>query len=120
MDVSSVAGTRIVEPAKADSLSPANPPQRKTGSSIEAAQTAQQPVRVSAELLEQLAQRARSVLKPVNLDIMFDVDKDSGNTIIRIMDMETETVIRQIPSEEMVALSKALEKMQGALLQNKV
>ena len=36
------------------------------------------------------------------------------------MDMETEAVIRQIPSEEMLALSKALEKMQGALIQNRV
>jgi flagellar protein FlaG len=57
-------------------------------------------------------------LQTVKLDIEFSVDKDSGNTIIRIMDFEADTVIRQIPSEEMMALSRALDKMQGALVKN--
>jgi flagellar protein FlaG len=121
MDVSSVAGTRVVDSSR--SLAP------RTNNNVDSAAGADArskpaptagPAVVPASILADIADKARSVLNPVNLDIEFAVDKDSGNTVIRILDLETDKVIRQIPSEEMLVLSKALEKMQGALLQNKV
>lgn len=49
-------------------------------------------------------------------NLSFSVDDDTGQTIVRVTDVQTGELIRQIPSEEMVALAKALDRMQGMLL----
>lgn len=49
----------------------------------------------------------------------FSINKDDGRTIVRVVDRETQTLIRQIPSEEALAISKALDQMQGLLLKMK-
>jgi flagellar protein FlaG len=46
----------------------------------------------------------------------FTLDKDTGNTIVKVVDRETDKVIRQIPTEEAVAIAKSLNKMQGLLI----
>ncbi len=51
--------------------------------------------------------------------LAFSVDSANGKAIVRITDAETGEVIRQIPSEEMVAIAQSLDKLQGKLLQGK-
>jgi flagellar protein FlaG len=51
--------------------------------------------------------------------LAFSVDSANGKTIVRITDSETGEMIRQIPSEEMVAIAQSLDKLQGMLLQGK-
>lgn len=52
-----------------------------------------------------------------NLDreLQFAVDDDTGRTVVTIRDAETQKVLRQIPSEELLALTKSLEHTQGML-----
>lgn len=69
----------------------------------------------TAELQQAVAQVQR-VIQPVAQDLLFTIDKDSGKTIVRIVDSATDEVIRQIPSEELIAIAKALNKLQGLLL----
>jgi flagellar protein FlaG len=38
---------------------------------------------------------------------------------VRIVDSQTKEVIRQIPSEEMLAISKYMDQMSGKLIQQK-
>jgi flagellar protein FlaG len=52
-------------------------------------------------------------------DIKFSVDEDSGVTVVKVIDRETKDVIRQIPSEEMLDLAQALDKLQGLLIKQK-
>ena len=40
----------------------------------------------------------------------------TGKTIIKVVDTATDTVIRQIPSEEAIAIAKSIDKMQGLLI----
>lgn len=54
-------------------------------------------------------------VQTVQRELQFTVDKDSGHTVIKVMDMETQEVIRQIPSEE--ALSVARQLSEGAELE---
>ena len=49
----------------------------------------------------------------VGRDLHFSVDKDSGKTIIKVMDSETRQLIRQIPPEEVLALAEYLELAEG-------
>ena len=75
--------------------------------------------------LEQVLQAAKQVQEMVQTkasNLIFSLDKDSGKTIVKIVDSQTDEVIRQIPSEEIVALANALDQMQetqGVLLKNK-
>jgi flagellar protein FlaG len=43
----------------------------------------------------------------------FQIDQSSGRTLVKILDKETNTVVRQIPSEEMLTIAHALDRMQG-------
>lgn len=52
----------------------------------------------------------------LNRNLQFSVDRDTGKTIVRIVDAENGEVVRQIPSEEFLALSKNLNELQGMLL----
>ena len=51
--------------------------------------------------------------------LAFSVDSSNGKTIVRITDAKTGEMIRQIPSEELLAIARSLDKMQGMLLQQK-
>ena len=52
--------------------------------------------------------------------LQFSVDDSTGKTIVRITDAETGEMIRQIPSEELLAIARSLDKAQGMLLKQEV
>lgn len=52
-------------------------------------------------------------------DITFSIDQESG-TLVKVIDRNSKDVIRQIPSEEVLAISKALDKLQGLFVQDKI
>lgn len=49
--------------------------------------------------------------------LAFSIDDETGRTVIRIADAQTGELIRQIPPEEVLAIARSLDKMQGLLLQ---
>jgi len=51
--------------------------------------------------------------------LQFSIDEDTGKTIIKVMDVHTEEVIRQIPTEEAVKIARTLDKVQGLLFNGK-
>ncbi len=51
--------------------------------------------------------------------LQFSVNQDNGRTIVRVVDRETQKLIRQMPSEEAIAISKSIDRMQGFLLKMK-
>ncbi len=50
-----------------------------------------------------------------NLEFSFD-DAAVGKTVVKVVDKETGDMIRQIPSEETLAIAKALDRLQGLLI----
>jgi flagellar protein FlaG len=49
--------------------------------------------------------------------LRFSVDEDSGRTVIRVVDPETDEVVRQIPPEEVLNVARRMGDSAGALLQ---
>lgn len=49
-------------------------------------------------------------------NLMFSIDDDNGQVIVKIVDSSTQDVIRQIPSEEALEISRSLDKLKGLLL----
>ncbi|MBX6317769.1 flagellar protein FlaG [Pigmentiphaga sp.] len=52
-------------------------------------------------------------------NLTFSIDEDSGTVVVKIIDGDTQDVIRQIPSEEALALARSLDKLEGVLLSRK-
>jgi flagellar protein FlaG len=40
--------------------------------------------------------------------------------VVRVIDSETQKVLRQMPSEEMLSLAKAMDRMRGLMIHLKV
>jgi len=77
------------------------------------------PALPSAEAARQTAHQINEFLKLSSAGVEFAVDGQSDRVIVRIVDVETKQVIRQIPSEEMLAISHSLERVSGLLLEQK-
>ncbi|TJZ74093.1 flagellar protein FlaG [Chitiniphilus eburneus] len=48
--------------------------------------------------------------------LRFSIDDDTGSVVVKVMDGETDEVIRQIPSEEVLAIAKAIDQFRGMLI----
>jgi flagellar protein FlaG len=46
----------------------------------------------------------------VGRDLHFSLDKESGKTIIKVLNSETKELVRQIPADEVLALAEILEQ----------
>lgn len=68
------------------------------------------------EDLQRALEEVQSAINVVANDLRFSFDEDTGRTLVKIVDRETDEVIKQIPSEELVQISKALDKLQGLLV----
>lgn len=67
----------------------------------------------------QAARQVEKFVQSMARDLQFSVDEVSGNSVVRVVDRETKEVIRQIPSEEMLAIAHAIDRLQGLLLRQK-
>ena len=71
----------------------------------------------SAEV-QQAVSRLNDYAQTLRRDLQFRVDKDSNRVIVTVTDSESGDVIRQIPSEELLAIARSLEAAQQGLLLN--
>ena len=70
----------------------------------------------SAGELQKALEEVEKAVAPMAQSLQFSLDKDSGKTVVKVMDTDTNEVIRQIPSEEVLAISKAVDKLKGLLI----
>lgn len=52
--------------------------------------------------------RLNEYVQNYHRELQFNVDEQSGRTVIKVVDAETDEVIRQIPAEEMLVLAQQL------------
>jgi len=69
--------------------------------------------------IEEAAKTVNEFLKPINNSINFSLDEETGITVVKVIDVATKEIIRQIPSEEMLVIAKAIDQMKGLLVQQK-
>ncbi len=70
----------------------------------------------SLEKVTQAVQNINKSLQAMSRDLEFSVDTDSNRTIVKVVDSKTKEVIRQIPSNEALEISKALDTAVHGLL----
>jgi flagellar protein FlaG len=52
-------------------------------------------------------------------DIQFATDQDSGKTVVKVIDHETQDILMQFPSKKALAMASSLDKPQGILVEDK-
>jgi flagellar protein FlaG len=76
----------------------------------------------SAEEQQQLPEalkRINTVLQVRAPGLEFSVDDDSARAIVKVIDTNTNEVIRQMPSKEALEIAKALERLDSLLIRDK-
>ncbi len=82
-----------------------------------------QQLEATEEQLAAIQQRVvelNDYMQNLNRSLQFSVDEHSGDTIIKVIDSETDQLIRQIPAEELLVLRSSLEEYRGILLEMRV
>lgn len=69
--------------------------------------------------LDQAVSAINKFLAPIASSIEFSIDEESGRTLVKVVDTDTNTVLRQFPSKEALDISHQLDKLQGLLLKEK-
>lgn len=64
--------------------------------------------------VEQAISELNQYAQNLQRSLQFSVDKASGQTIVRVLDATTKEVIRQIPSEEFLAIAERLRQQSNA------
>jgi flagellar protein FlaG len=67
------------------------------------------------ESLQQALGSINEVLKDRAPGLEFTFDKDDAQLVVKVVDKDTNEVIRQMPSREALEIAKALDKLQSLL-----
>jgi flagellar protein FlaG len=79
-----------------------------------------QVAKVSSTQVSDAVEEINKSLQLASIGVQFEFDKEAHTMITKVVDVESGDVIRQMPSEEVVHVSKALGKLQGLLVSQKV
>ena len=94
---------------------------------VQAREASAEQIKVSRESFERVVSELESFVQNSQRNLNFHVDDKTGRVIVSVVDSTNESVIRQIPSEEMLVLSHRIQEymddhqleMKGMLLELK-
>jgi flagellar protein FlaG len=68
--------------------------------------------------IQSAVSRISDYVQSLNRDLKFRVDQDTNQVVVTVMDQQSGEVIRQIPSEEVLAVARSIDQTQKGLLLN--
>ncbi|MBA6389462.1 flagellar protein FlaG [Colwellia sp. BRX10-3] len=75
---------------------------------------------MTPEQLDKVAQQLQEFMGEMNRSLEFLVDKDSGRDVIKVLDKGTGDLIKQYPSEEVLAIISKLSNATGSLIDTEI
>lgn len=66
----------------------------------------------SADFINKMAEQVQKLQDFADMNswsVNFSIDEESGNTVIKVRDSDTQEVIRQVPSEEWLVMSQKIQ-----------
>jgi uncharacterized FlaG/YvyC family protein len=73
---------------------------------------------VSEEEVRESVASLNQHMQNLNRSLQFSVDETSGQTVVQVIDADTEELVRQIPAQELIDVKNALDKYRGILFQD--
>jgi len=116
-----VTPERAPQPASTSATSPQNQATQGVASKGSTTQgvVAEQPDKKEVEeAAKQASEFVKKFHQGAESSLRFEVNDDIGKMIVKVVDIQTKEVIRQIPSEEMIQIAKTLDKLQGMLIRS--
>ncbi len=74
---------------------------------------------VTDEKVQQAVDQIQNFTEKVAKNLKFSIDEDTGKTVVKLLDTQTQEVIRQFPTEEAISIARTLDKVQGLLFSDK-
>ena len=99
---------RTVETRSSNSTEKVAAQRQTVAVEVTAVETHEVDVELSQEALEKVVSQLNAYIQNTQRDVDFSVDDATGRVVVRVIDSVSEEVIRQIPSEEMLAISRHL------------
>ena len=69
--------------------------------------------------VKEAVQRINQTIQAMTSNVAFAMDAETGISTVSVIDSVTKEVIRQMPSDEVLAVARALDKLQGLIIQQK-
>lgn len=71
---------------------------------------------VDEAALTSAVKKLNEYVAPALQTIQFSIDQESDRVVVKVVDTATQKVLRQIPNEEVMAITKTLDKLQGLVI----
>lgn len=82
-----------------------------TDSAVNTEQSVAAPQQISTDTLNNVVSILNQVMQQANSSLKFSVDSATNTPIVRLVDTNTGELIRQIPTEEALAISRVIDKL---------
>lgn len=69
--------------------------------------------KLSEDEMRDAAEELQGYMESVRRDLRFNIDDDAGRLVIKVVDQKNGEVVRQIPSEEVLALLRRMKEADG-------
>jgi len=69
--------------------------------------------------VESVVKDLNDAVKMFNTNLSFSIDKDTGKTVIKVVDVATKEVIRQIPPDDVLRIAAHIKELLGILYDKK-
>jgi flagellar protein FlaG len=121
------ANNSVLSKAPQSSLPRQQATQQATNNSAQAAKVIElRPVATEAQVkelppaemaeLEKAVENLNQALQDIKRELRFSVDDDTGRMIVKVINADTDEVVRQIPSEQLLNAVRHMEQQAGLLL----
>ena len=113
MTIESIGVATAVKPRANE---PTEQVDRKRQEAVETPQqTTDEPTQAKVQP-EELLSQINSLTEGGMYSVRFEKDRDNGALVVKVVDADTKEVLRQIPPEELIELTKTLKELQGNLV----
>lgn len=82
------------------------------------AEAAEEPV--GPQQTDHAVSEINQALKTLATNLRFEVDDESGRTLVKVVDQDSGEVLRQVPSEATIRIARSLDNMVGHLVDQSI
>ncbi|WP_413110717.1 flagellar protein FlaG [Thaumasiovibrio sp. DFM-14] len=110
----------VAVPSQASRQSTVNESQELSFRRVEQTEKLEQQRTLAHEQLVSVVERLEEFIATFNTNLSFRIDDESGRNVVTVYEKSSGNVIRQIPNEEMLELSRQMAEYHGGLVSTKV
>ena len=74
---------------------------------------------ITQEVVAKAATQIQNFVQEMGRNLSFTVDETTGYNVVRVINPETNEVIRQLPSEELLKIARSMEQLNSVLVNQK-